>query len=133
MGIVLKALLAHIFLLFLLGSVTTVLSENSTDSRCDDVSINLHQCSEEIRCGDLIDVPSSGCCKALRRIQDIKSTLGPQETCGCVKSCVLVHLNGPCGAASPRILDVNGANISAKIQNCCGVDLSFPISADAVC
>ena len=83
------------------------------------VSENLHECSEVIRCGNLTVVPPAECCNALRRIQDLEATLGVQQTCNYVKSCIVLH-NLP-GGSCTRIPDADEPGISTQIQ--CAIEV----------
>lgn len=107
-----------IFLPILLLSLFATTNAAAGAALCADADAALQSCGTILKTGNLNDPSLDGCCAGLNKIATLSTTIGVQVACQCVHAAL--------DAA-------NTVDISAELQEKCGVNLGFSLNATVSC
>jgi hypothetical protein len=115
---------------FTTGSSRATLTIPPTLCVVADVALNITACAPIIKTSNISAGSVPKCCGELGVIKLMGAILGNQTTSNCVQAALSASVSSTSVLERPSRADV-GVDISAQLQNTCGVNLNFSIDVGA--
>ncbi len=115
---------------FTTGSSRAALTIPHTLCVVADVALNITACAPIIKTSNISAGSVPKCCGELGVIKLMGAILGNQITSNCVQAALSANVSSTSVLERPSRADV-GVDISAQLQNTCGVNLNFSIDVGA--